>query len=107
MTNKNTARAAATAGPASAAPSATSFVPRHIGPTDADVAAMLELLGYDSLDALIDATVPAGIRLQRPLAIHAGLSEHEALDHLRSIIKKNQVTRSYLGLGYADCLTRR
>src|SRR6476620_7896599 len=105
MTNKNTARAAAPAGPASAAASATSFVPRHIGPTDADVAAMLELLGYDSLDSLIDATVPAGIRLQRPLAIHAGLSEHEALDHLKSIIKKNQVARSYLGLGYYDTLT--
>src|SRR5215510_10842475 len=44
---------------------ATSFVPRHIGPTPSDVAAMLELLGYDSLDALIDATVPAGIRLGR------------------------------------------
>src|SRR3954451_17433186 len=87
------------------ATAAASFVPRHIGPSDADVAAMLELLGYDSLDALIGATVPAGIRLERPLAIHAGLSEHEALDHLKSIIKKNQVARSYLGLGYSDCLT--
>src|SRR5262245_20931806 len=104
MTNKNTAPAASE-GPPSAVQSATSFVPRHIGPSDADVAAMLELLGYDSLDALIDATVPAGIRLKRPLAIHAGMSEHEALDHLRSVIKRNQVARSYLGLGYADCLT--
>ena len=46
---------------------------------------MLELLGYDSLDALIDATVPAAIRLKRPLAIHAALSEHEALANLRAI----------------------
>ena len=53
---------------------ATSFVPRHIGPSDADVAAMLELLGYESLDALIDATVPSAIRLQRPLSIHVPLS---------------------------------
>ena len=45
---------------------AASFIPRHIGPSDADVSAMLDLLGYDSLDALIDATVPAGIRLKRP-----------------------------------------
>ena len=58
MTNQNTSFSAT---------SAKSFIPRHIGPTDADVAAMLELVGYDSLDALIDATVPAGIRLQRPL----------------------------------------
>src|SRR5262249_24083324 len=54
----------------SGASDATSFVPRHIGPSDADVAAMLEVLGYSSLDTLIDATVPAGIRLKRPLAIH-------------------------------------
>src|SRR5215475_6929989 len=84
---------------------ATSFVPRHIGPTPADVAAMLELLGYESLDALIDATVPAGIRLDRPLAIHQSMSEHEALENLRNIAKRNQVTRSYLGLGYYDCIT--
>ena len=58
---------------------AASFVPRHIGPSPADVRAMLDLLGYDILDALIDATVPAGIRLKRPLAIHAPMSEYEAL----------------------------
>jgi glycine cleavage system P protein (glycine dehydrogenase) len=82
-----------------------SFVPRHIGPSDADVAAMLELLGYDSLDALIDATVPAGIRLRRPLAIEAGMTEHQALEHMRRIAQKNRVLRSYLGLGYHDCIT--
>jgi glycine dehydrogenase len=48
---------------------AASFIPRHIGPSPADVRAMLDLLGYDSLDALIDDTVPSGIRLKRPLAI--------------------------------------
>jgi glycine cleavage system P protein (glycine dehydrogenase) len=84
---------------------ATSFVPRHIGPTQADVAAMLQVLGYDSLDALIKATVPAGIRLGRPLAIHQSMSEDEALENLRTIAKRNQVTRSFLGLGYYDCIT--
>ncbi|HXD47730.1 MAG TPA: glycine dehydrogenase (aminomethyl-transferring), partial [Gemmatimonadaceae bacterium] len=84
---------------------AASFIPRHIGPSSADVEAMLELLGYDSLDALIDATVPAGIRLQRPLAIHAPMSEYEALANLRAVAKKNQICRSYLGLGYSDCIT--
>ena len=84
---------------------AASFIPRHIGPTEADVRAMLELLGYDSLDALIDATVPAGIRLRRPLAIHAPMSEHEALANMRSIAQRNQIYRSYIGLGYYGCFT--
>ena len=51
-----------------------SFVPRHIGPSEAEVAAMLGVLGYATLDELIDATVPEAIRLRRPLAIHAGRS---------------------------------
>ncbi len=90
--------------PATALPTG-SFVPRHIGPGEADVAAMLELLGYDTLDALIDATVPESIRLRRPLAIHDGLGEYEALAMLRTIARRNQVCRSYLGLGYHDCIT--
>src|SRR5215467_13683582 len=89
----------------SSTPGATSFIPRHIGPSEADVAAMLEILGYDSLDALIDATVPAGIRLKRPLAIHGSMSEHEALASLRATARRNQIARSYLGLGYHDCIT--
>ncbi len=84
---------------------ATSFIPRHIGPTPQDVRAMLDLLGYDSLDAMIDATIPARIRLKRPLAIHAPMSEHEALSNFRSIAKRNTIYRSYLGLGYYDCIT--
>ncbi|HEY4217487.1 MAG TPA: aminomethyl-transferring glycine dehydrogenase [Gemmatimonadaceae bacterium] len=87
------------------ASSATSFVPRHIGPSDADVRAMLDLLGYESLDGLIDVTVPAGIRLRQPLAIHAPMSEYEALRNLRTIAQKNQIFRSYIGLGYYDCVT--
>ena len=85
--------------------SADSFVPRHVGPNDAEIAAMLELLGYATLDDLIDATIPGGIRLRRPLAIHAGRSEHEALAALRVIANKNQVFRSFLGYGYHDTLT--
>ncbi len=84
---------------------AASFVPRHIGPSTDDVLAMLDLLGYDSLDALIDATVPPGIRMAKPLAIHAPMSEYEALATLRGIAQRNQVCRSYLGLGYHDCVT--
>jgi glycine dehydrogenase len=84
---------------------AASFIPRHIGPSDADVRAMLELLGYDTLDAFTDAAVPSDIRMQRPLAIHAPMSEHDALANMRAIAKKNQIARSYLGLGYYDTYT--
>ncbi|HEX4684591.1 MAG TPA: aminomethyl-transferring glycine dehydrogenase [Gemmatimonadaceae bacterium] len=84
---------------------AASFVPRHIGPSDADVRAMLDLLGYESLDALIDATVPAGIRMKQPLAIHHQMTEYEALTNLRTIASRNQIHRSYLGLGYYDTVT--
>src|SRR5256885_10498329 len=91
--------------PAEAHMDGGSFIPRHIGPSEAEQRDMLQALGFESLDALIDATVPASIRLQRPLAIHAGRSEHEALASLRRIAKRNEVCRSYLGLGYSDCIT--
>ena len=66
---------------------------------------MLDLLGYKSLDALIDATVPKRIRYGKPLAIHEGWTEHQALAHLRHLAVRNEVYRSYLGMGYSDCFT--
>jgi glycine dehydrogenase len=88
------------------APSASdSFVPRHIGPAPQDTKAMLDLLGYKSLDALIDATVPKGIRFGRPLAIHEGWSERQALLNLKQIASRNELYRSYLGMGYNDTFT--
>jgi glycine dehydrogenase len=82
-----------------------SFIPRHIGPSPDDVAAMLGELGYDSLDAFIAAVVPEAIRLQKPLAIHAPMSEHQALASLYATARRNKIFRSYLGLGYHACLT--
>jgi glycine dehydrogenase len=79
------------------------FVARHLGPRERDVADMLALLGYPTLDALIDAIVPEGIRLRRPLALPAARTEPEALDALRAMADANQVFRSYLGLGYHGC----
>src|SRR5690349_14800521 len=84
---------------------ADNFIPRHIGPNAAEVAEMLALLGYATLDELIDATIPAPIRLRRPLAIHDRRSEHEALAAMRAIARKNRIFRSYLGYGYHDTLT--
>ncbi len=66
---------------------------------------MLDLLGYKSLDALIDATVPERIRFGTPLAIHEGWSENQALANLKHIASRNEVYRSYLGMGYSDCFT--
>ncbi|PSR19504.1 glycine dehydrogenase (aminomethyl-transferring), partial [filamentous cyanobacterium CCP3] len=81
------------------------FVARHLGPAERDVEAMLEALGYTSLEALIEATVPAGIRLKQTLDLPQGLSESAALEQLKGIAAQNQVWRSYLGLGYANTLT--
>jgi glycine dehydrogenase len=81
------------------------FAARHIGPTPDDVRAMLRELGYETLDALIDAVVPDDIRLKKPFNLPAAKSEHEALATLRTLAAKNQVFRSYIGLGYADCIT--
>ena len=82
-----------------------SFVPRHVGPSEGEVTEMLEALGFDTLDALIDATVPDSIRLRQPLAIAPGLSEADALRGMRALANRNTIFRSYLGYGYHDCLT--
>jgi glycine dehydrogenase len=87
------------------AASTDAFAPRHIGPTSVDVQAMLDVLGYDQLDELIDQAVPADIRMARSLNIPPAVSEYEALQELRAIASKNQVVRSYIGMGYANCIT--
>jgi len=81
------------------------FVDRHNGPRQADVDHMLEVLGLDSLDSLADAVVPAAIRSSGELQLPAALTEQEALASMQVLADKNQVARSYLGWGYADCVT--
>ena len=81
------------------------FIHRHIGPRDADVANMLNTLGFDSLEALIDAAVPATIRLDRELDLGPARGEHELLAELKSIASKNEVFRSYIGCGYHGTIT--
>jgi glycine dehydrogenase len=84
------------------------FVRRHIGPGDAEVGEMLGTLGYGSLDQLTDATVPAAIRLKRPMALGgaaaAGRGEFELLEGLKAVASQNQVFRSFIGMGYSDCI---
>src|SRR4051794_10257964 len=81
-----------------------SFQSRHIGPDGHEAASMLKTIGASSLETLIDEAIPARIRLPRPLNLPAGLPEHDYLRMLRSVAARNQSFRSYLGLGYYDCV---
>lgn len=81
------------------------FARRHIGPVGADRQSMLDALGFDSLDALVDAVVPAGIRSTGSLNLPPARSEFDALSELRDIMRKNRVYRSLIGLGYHDTIT--
>ncbi len=73
---------------------------RHIAPSEAEQRAMLDRLGVDSVDTLVDETVPAGIRMKGSLELGAPRGEHELLLELQQTAKKNRVFRSYIGMGY-------
>ena len=92
-----------TAAPA-ALDDAGSFIQRHIGPTPAEVTSMLETLGYPTLDALVDATIPESIRFRRLLNLPVAESEFGAITRLKGIAAKNQVFTSYLGQGYHNTI---
>ncbi|NEQ19011.1 MAG: glycine dehydrogenase (aminomethyl-transferring), partial [Microcoleus sp. SIO2G3] len=96
----------------------SSFRERHIGPSPNDIQQMLEILGYTKggktgessdcfspVDKLIDQAVPQRIRLSRPLELPEAQSEYAALTKLKEIASKNQVFRSFIGMGYYDCIT--
>ena len=83
----------------------TDFIPRHIGPSAADTAAMLKVLGATSVDDFINKAVPAKIRSKRPLELRPAMSERDALSHLRKVADKNQVFTSMIGMGYYGTIT--
>lgn len=76
------------------------FRSRHLGPVGSDRDEMIRDLGYPSLAALINAAVPAGIRLDQAMSLPAARSEHAALSWLKSIMGKNRVLKSFIGQGY-------
>jgi glycine dehydrogenase len=76
------------------------FVDRHNGPRDHELPKMLKTIGVNSLDELIDKTVPASLRLEKPLRLPAAMSEFEYINHIRSIGSKNKMYRSFIGQGY-------
>ena len=81
------------------------FVARHIGPSAGDQAHMLGVLGYDDLEALTDAVVPASIRWDKPLELAPARTEAEALAELRALADRNEVLTSLIGCGYANTIT--
>lgn len=78
---------------------------RHIGPSPAEMDEMLKVVGYPSLDALIDDTVPPSIRQRTPLAWGAPMTEREALDKLRETANRNRKLVSLIGQGYYGTIT--
>jgi len=82
-----------------------SFVHRHIGPNTAEAGEMLAQFGFKNVDELADAAVPKQIRLNKKLNLPAARSEFEALSDLKKIAGENKVFRSFIGMGYYDCIT--
>jgi glycine dehydrogenase len=75
------------------------FTSRHIGPSAEEKARMLHELGFGAMDDFIAKAVPPSIRLKKTLSLPAGWDEHSVLTELRAIAAKNQVFRSYIGMG--------
>ena len=82
-----------------------SFDKRHIGPSISEQSEMLKTINVDSLDELINQTVPSSIRMKSPLNIPSPLSEHEYLLHIKDVAKKNKLYRSFIGQGYYGTIT--
>ncbi|MFM6926239.1 MAG: aminomethyl-transferring glycine dehydrogenase, partial [Ferruginibacter sp.] len=81
------------------------FAGRHIGPNESETSEMLKTIGIDNLDALIDKTVPAAIRLKSPLKLPVAQTEFEYLDELKKVAAKNKVFKTYIGQGYYNTIT--
>ena len=78
------------------------FVNRHVGIGEADVPAMLKTIGVESLDELINQTIPANIRLKEPLNLPDAMTEREFAEHIGELASKNEVFTSYIGMGWYD-----
>ena len=81
------------------------FAKRHIGVDEEQIQSMLQVLGVESLDVLIEKTIPASIRLNKSLDLPAAQTETAALAKLKAIAVQNQVYKSFIGRGYYNCIT--
>ena len=76
------------------------FSSRHIGPSDKDIKKMLDIMGLDSIEKLLNETIPKTIRLKEPLKIPNGIGEHEFAREIRKLSEENKIFDCYIGLGY-------
>ena len=81
------------------------FALRHIGIREEDLPQMLKTINVNSVDQLINETIPDDIRIAKPLALETPMSEHEYLSHIQVLSEKNKVFKSYIGLGYHESIT--
>ncbi len=81
------------------------FASRHIGIRKEDLPKMLKTIGVQSIDQLINETIPDEIRLKKPLDLSEAMSEHEFLSHINSLAIKNRIYKTYIGLGYNESIT--
>jgi glycine dehydrogenase len=81
------------------------FVRRHVGPSDDEQSGMLKVLGFETLDALIDAAVPGSLRSLGALDLPQAKSEREVLDELRRLAAQNRIVEPMIGLGYYGTIT--
>ena len=82
----------------------TKFVNRHVGIADEEIPGMLKTIGVNSLDELIDQTIPANIRLKEPLNLPEAMTEREFAEHIAELASKNEVFTSYIGMGWYDTI---
>jgi glycine dehydrogenase len=83
---------------------ADTFSRRHLGPSPNDAKAMLQSIGFNNFDSMIQSTVPANILKGSDLQLDPPLTESEALAKIKSIANKNKVMTSYIGMGYYDTI---
>ncbi|MDG2266405.1 MAG: glycine dehydrogenase (aminomethyl-transferring), partial [Candidatus Marinimicrobia bacterium] len=81
------------------------FVNRHIGPNKDDIIQMLDKIGLNSMEQLINRSVPESIRSKEKLNVGDGISEKELIEKLKKIAEKNVIMKSYIGMGYYNCIT--
>lgn len=82
-----------------------SFQLRHIGPRREEISSMLETIGVESIDKLIAETIPASIRLKKPLNLPEGISEFEFEEHIKQVAAKNKLHKNFIGQGYYGTIT--
>ncbi len=82
------------------------FIQRHNGVNNAaEIDKMLKVIGVSSMEELIDKTIPAAIRLPKPLHLPSGMNEYEFLNHIKAIASKNKIYKTYIGMGYYNTIT--